>query len=315
MQLVVFQGLTPHGDWKHLSENSFKIMNIEKINITCADGVVLAARLVVPSSLPKAVVQINSATATPKEYYANFANYLAQNGFVVCYYDYRGICESQPLGGLKGCDYQYLDWPMLDMPAVLYYLDGRFENLPKLIVGHSVGGQKIGLMPNLNKIKGMFTFATSAGYWGNMPWAYRLQTHFFFEIVRPITHFLFGYTATKKLGLMEDLPKNITNTWRDWCSVPDYFFDERFLGKTVPKGYYNAIPFAIKVYWASDDPISNHKNITNFWKHIKSTQRIDIEELKPENFKVKSIGHFGFFRKTFKESLWPIALKDLETMC
>ena len=42
-------------------------MNQQKIKIKCEDGIVLSAILLMPNGQPKAVVQINSATATPKE--------------------------------------------------------------------------------------------------------------------------------------------------------------------------------------------------------------------------------------------------------
>lgn len=189
-------------------------MNQTSVKVTCEDGVQLSAILFRPEN-PKAAVMINGATATPKEFYFAFAEYLVENNYAAICYDYRGVCSSQPPTGLKGCEYEYIDWGMKDMPAVMDYLDASFPDIPKFIVGHSVGGQKFGFMPNHKKVSGMVTFASSSGYWKWMPFAYRLQTHFFFEIVRPITHLLYGYTAVKKLGLMEDLPKNVTNAWRN----------------------------------------------------------------------------------------------------
>ena len=287
-------------------------MNQTKIKIKCSDGVELAAILLVPNDTPKAVVQINSATATPKEYYLNFAQFLVENGFVVCIFDYRGVCESTPKGGLRGCKYDYMMWGQLDMPAVLDYLDGQFPNLPKLITAHSVGGQEVGLMPNHHKIKGMVTFATSVGYWNFMPLGYRLQTHFFFQIFTPISNFLFGYVAAKKIGLMEDLPKQIVLDWRNWCSVPEYFFNEKYYANSAQKGFFKDLIFPIQVYWTTDDPISNARSIPMFWKHVKSSGGIKIDCIKPADIGEKTIGHFGFFRRKFKESLWQIALKDLE---
>jgi predicted alpha/beta hydrolase len=68
-------------------------MNHQKLKIKCEDGVELSAIILLPDGQPKAVVQINSATATPKEYYLPFANYLVENGFLACVFDYRGVCE------------------------------------------------------------------------------------------------------------------------------------------------------------------------------------------------------------------------------
>jgi predicted alpha/beta hydrolase len=287
-------------------------MKQSKIKIVCSDGVALSAILLVPENQAKAVVQLNSATATPKEYYLAFAQYLAENGFVVCVFDYRGVCESTPAGGLRGCTYDYLMWGQLDMPAVLDYLDALFPDLPKLIMGHSVGGQEVGLMPNHHKIKGMVTYATSVGYWNFMPLGYRLQTHFFFQIFTPISNLLFGYVAAKRLGLMEDLPKQIVLDWRNWCSVPEYFFNEKYYAESAQKGFYKELAFPIKVYWTTDDPISNARSVPMFWKHVNSTGGIHIESITPQEIGEKEIGHFGFFRKKFKQTLWTKALKDLK---
>jgi predicted alpha/beta hydrolase len=198
------------------------------------------------------------------------------------------------------------------MADVLNYLDNRFPKLPKLIMGHSVGGQKIGFADNYQKIKGMVTFATSAGYWGNMRLGYRLTTHFFFQVFTPISNLLFGYVAAKKWGIMEDLPYRVVKEWRDYCSVPEYFFDKKFYGITTPRGHFHELTFPIQMYWASDDKIVNARSVDNFWKHIKSNKPIDIEQLNPKDYGVKEIGHFGFFRKKFKNILWQKALLKLE---
>ena len=287
-------------------------MTQSKIKIKCSDGIELSAIVLVPDGTPRAIVQINSATATPKEYYLNFAQFLTENGFIACVFDYRGVCESTPEDGLRGCKYDYMMWGQLDMPAVLDYLDGRFPNLPKLIMGHSVGGQEVGLMPNHNKIKGMVTFATSVGYWNFMPLGYRLQTHFFFQIFTPISNLLFGYVAAKKIGLMEDLPKQIVLDWRNWCSVPEYFFNEKYYADSAEKGFFQDLTFPIQVYWTTDDPISNARSIPMFWKHVKSSGSIKIDCIKPADIGEKAIGHFGFFRTKYKNSLWQMALRDLE---
>lgn len=285
-------------------------MNQQKLKIKTIDDIELAAILLENLSA-KAVVQINGATATPKEYYLPFAQFLVEHGFTVCLFDYRGVCESQPEGGLKGCEYEYLDWGQKDMPAVMEFLDNRYPALPKLLVGHSVGGQKFGFMPNHHKVSGLVTFASSSGYWGYMPLGYRIQTHFFFEIFRPISHLIWGYTATKRFKLMEDLPKNIMNTWREWCSVKDYFFDPKFYERDAAKGFYQSLKMPIQVFWTTDDTIATERNVNSFWKNVKSSGGIEITKIRPEEIKAKAIGHFGFFRKKFKDTIWQMALVKL----
>lgn len=281
--------------------------------IPALDGYPLAARLLLPDGEPKVVVQLNGGTAIVKEFYGSFARFLVENGYAVCLWDYRGTGESAP-PSLRGFSARMLDWGTRDMPAVLDFLDERFPALPKLVFGHSAGGQQVGFMPNLDKLSGLVCFATSSGYWGFMPAGYRLKTHFFFRGVVPVSNALLGYTAARRLGIMEDVPRGVAYEWRDWCSRPDYFFYEKFFGKTVPKGRFSALPFPVKVFWATDDPISNARSVPAFWQHVRSAQSLDVEALRPADFGMQTIGHFGLFRKTARETLWPKALAALEAM-
>ncbi len=284
------------------------------IKIGCADGYELDAILLEPESELKAVIQFNSATATCKEFYLSFAYYLVENGFAVILFDYRGIGGSIPKDGLKNSTIKYLDWSELDMTAVMNFITERFANIPKIIFGHSVGGQKVGFMPNLSNAIGMITVATSVGYLNFMPIGYRLQSYFFFYLVAPISHLLFGYTAAKKIGIMENLPKNITIEWRRWCNTPDYFFDKKEYQITVPAGQYKNFPIPVKIFYASDDPISNERSTKQFWKHVNSKYPIDIEKLDPKLLKLKVIGHFGFFYKKSKATIWPKALYEIQKL-
>lgn len=284
----------------------------EKLSITCADGVTLAAILCLPNE-PKAALMLSGGTGFKKEFYLPIAHFLAEHGFATVVYDYRGTCESAP-ANMRNCDYSYLDYGQQDMPAVLNYLETRFPALPKLIFGHSVGGQKVGLMPNLHLVKGMVCFATSVGYLPYMPWSYRLKSYYFFYLFAPISIALWGYVAAKRFKIMEDLPGRIVMQWRAWCGKPDHYFDPKFYGKTVPIGAYEQIPFPIHVFWASDDPISNARSVPRFWQYVKSQAGIGFTQWRPEDWNVKKIEHHGLFRPGFKASLWLEILGALQRM-
>jgi predicted alpha/beta hydrolase len=77
----------------------------------------------------------------------------------------------------------------------------------------------------------MVKIATSSGYTGGMLLRGKLRAIYFFEIIRPLVHFLYGYTQVKSYGIMEDMPKNVTNAWRDWCSNSPYFFHKDYVKK------------------------------------------------------------------------------------
>jgi predicted alpha/beta hydrolase len=286
---------------------------MEKIKIITTDGIALDANLLLPTQ-PKAVIQINGATAVLKEFYLNIATYLYENNYAVLIFDYRGIGGSAPKEGLRNCTYEYTDWARKDMTAALAYLKNKFPGLPIMFLGHSVGGQSIGLIQNTAKtVKALVTVNSSSGYHGGMTIKYHLRNFFFFEVVRPLTLGIWGYGKLKSFGFMEDLPKKIYNSWREWCSVSDYFFDPKYASTIEGIEGYKNLDFPITVFRAADDDIATPINNHNLWKHIISSKPIEQITLQPQDYNLKAIGHFDLFRKKHKETLWPVILEKLDT--
>ena len=87
----------------------------------------------------------------PRKIYRGFATYLAGRGSVVLTYDYRGIGGSRP-ASLKGFAATMSDWAALDVASAVTWMRGRYKGLPLAVVGHSFGGQAIGLLPNNDMI-------------------------------------------------------------------------------------------------------------------------------------------------------------------
>lgn len=275
-------------------------MIIEEFETTCEDGIKLKGTLLIPKN-PKALIQFNSGTATKKEFYLSFLTYLTEHDYLCCLWNYRG-CEQND--NLKNSDFTFSDYGTKDMPAIKTYLSNRFSNLPFLFIGHSAGGQQIGLINNLDNIKGNINIGVSTGYYPNMPFGYRMKAYFFFYLFSPVSAFINKYVKAKPYGLMENLPKKVVFEWRDWLEKENYFFDDKFYGKTVPTGHFKNFKFPIHVYYSTDDPVSNAKNSSTFWSHVKSEKGICFTELSPQKFGLKSIGHFGYFRKSMKDKFW-----------
>lgn len=283
----------------------------EKITVTCADGVELKGLLLIPEK-PKAVVQFNAGTGAKKEFYQPFLEYIVSHGYICCLWDYRGSGESAP-ASLRGCNYTFSDYGLKDMPAVKNYLNNLFPNLPFIVVAHSAGGQQWGFHQDSNNINGMLGFGVSTGYAPHQPTAFRLLSNYFFYVVTPISILFTGYVAAKKVSSMENLPKNVVREWRDWCEKPDYFFNHKFYGKTVPIGNFKNYTFPIHVIATTDDPISNSRTIPAYWKNIKSTAGITHQTISPKEYGLKKIDHFGFFKKNMKDTLWVEAVQKLDS--
>ncbi len=285
-------------------------MRQENFETCCADGVLLSGTLLIPNH-PKAVIQFNCGTATKKEFYLPFLSFLCQHGYVCCLWNYRG---TSPHDNLKNSSIQFSDYGRLDMPAIKSYLNQRFPTLPFLIVGHSAGGQQIGFMPDLRQVQGAILLAVSSGYYGNMPFFFRMKSYFFFYVFAPLSVVLNGYVRAKPYGFMENLPRKVMTQWRSWLEKKDYFFDPKFDRDLLLKHQFKTFEFPMHVYYSTDDTISNAKNVRSFWQHIQSTKPITFYELTPKMFDLSVIDHFGYFRKNMKDKLWPDILKRLDDM-
>lgn len=272
----------------------------QKLIVTCSDGIELVGDLLLPlTNEYRAFVQLNGAMGVRKEFYLPFAQYLASLGFVVYVFDYRGMGESK-VGNLRNHKGLLSDWGRLDMAAVLDFGHKAFPTLPKFVIGHSMGGQLLGLMPNHYLLKGAVMVAVSSGYWRLQAWPSMLRSLFFFNALVPLTSSLVGYVAAKSLGIMEDLPRGVGLEWRKWCHSPQYLFD--FVDPR--DNFYGEIRFSLLNYLFSDDPLATPRSSEALLKHF-SRALTEQRHVSPAQVGQKQIGHFGFFSRRSESTLWP----------
>ncbi len=284
-----------------------KSVSITSHSIPSRDGFMLDAILFEPLR-PKACIQINSATGVKKEFYKNFAEYLASNDYAVLIFDYRGIGKSRPKS-LRGFDAFNHEWGQKDMAAVLDWLDHRYSNLKKYFIGHSAGGQQIGFMDNHHKVSKAISISSSTGYWRWLSSPYKYFTLLVWYVLVPCTVYTLGYLPSSWFRLGEDLPKAVAWEWRSWCLKQDYYGS--FLGKTISKFYFEQVQFPILFLYPSDDTIATNrtvKSLRSFYRNAPTT----VEKLNPRDFDLKKIGHFGLFSRASKEALWPKVVRYFE---
>ena len=184
----------------------------DDITIPATDGYALAATLFLPRGAKRHAVLISSATAVPRKIYRGFAGYLARRGCAVLTYDYRGIGGSRQFAvegynrkkSLKGFKATMADWAALDVTAAVRWMRERYRDLPLGYVGHSFGGQALGLLPNNSEVSRALLVAAQAGYWKLMASPERYRVYVMLNFVgSPLTRAL-GY-APGWSGLGEDL--------------------------------------------------------------------------------------------------------------
>ncbi len=96
--------------------------------------------LIEPQGEPKAIVQLVHGMAERKERYEEFANYLAEKGYAVVCHDHRGHGESILSDKDRGWFGDYSGKAVVeDTVLVTEYAKKRFEGLPLILFGHSMG--------------------------------------------------------------------------------------------------------------------------------------------------------------------------------
>ena len=197
----------------------------------------LAATVYRPKNEMKAAVMIAPATGIKRQFYHNFATYLAESGFGVLTFDNEGIGESLS-SALAKCDASLISWGRHDMPAVLDALQDEFSDVTYHLIGHSAGGQLIGLMPNYKAIASVFNVACSSGQIKNMAMPYKLKamgfmdafgksihTHFYDELDMPALWLGFSDDEIANSKNMDDMIRVFTK-----MPVEKRFFEPKEFG-------------------------------------------------------------------------------------
>jgi predicted alpha/beta hydrolase len=283
------------------------LQNVKQKTIKCSDSVELVATIYEPTITVKGAMMMAPATGIKRQFYANFANYLANNGYGVITFDNRGIGGSL-LGPVAQSTASLQCWGQKDMPAVLEHLKTIFPQTQYHLVGHSAGGQLIGLMHNAMDISSMFNFACSSGQLRNMKLSYLVQAHFFMNAFIPLSNTLFGHTKSQWVGMGEPLPKAVAKQWRQWCNGKGYV--KTAFGKTVYQHCYDELTLPSLWVNAVDDDIANHANVADMMSVFPKLNGQTLT-LTPSEHGLSEIGHMKFFSSK-SQVLWPLALDWLD---
>ena len=272
-------------------ENPHNQTDIYALSIMTERNRALVATVYRPRDEVKAAVMIAPATGIKRQFYHNFATYLAASGFGVITFDNEGIGESLS-SDLTKCDASLISWGRHDMPAVLDALQDEFADATYHLIGHSAGGQLIGLMPNYKALTSVFNVACSSGQIKNMDMPYKLKAMGFMDVFIPLTNLTLGYTPADKIGMGEPLPRGVARQWREWCNGAGYI--KTAFGKSIHTHFYDEIDMPALWLGFSDDEIANSNNMDDMIR-VFSKMPVEKRYFDPEEFGLNSIGHMRYF--------------------
>lgn len=281
--------------------------NFEKLNISCEDGYSLSARFyphhTATASTP---VLICPATGITQNFYHAFASWLAEQGHPVLSFDFRGIGESL-YGPLKKSQASIQDWGQLDIPAAIEVLCHKTQSDQITLLGHSAGGQLLGIVPNYKKVNCCIAIAGSTGHIRGLKGRTKTMAPVMFHVIFPISSFFKGYGATKMLGMGDNLPRKVAKQWAEFCSRPGYVTNA--IGKTIFEDFHQQIKIPFTAFWASDDEIATKANVKDLLRLYPNAQT-NMIELNPQQYGHNTIGHMQMFKKSH-QNLWPLIKQQI----
>ena len=274
-------------------------MNPQPLALRAADGRSLSAHWFA-APRRRAVLVMNGATGFPQSFYFKFARYAAERGYEVLAFDYRGMGLSAP-PDLASETARMSDWGLLDMRTALEVAAQRAQGAPVATVGHSVGGQFLGLLKNHGLARAHVQIATSVGYW---PWEgapFKYLAWWFWRVHGPLMLKLKGYVPTGGGWAGLPLPRGVYEEWRRWCLRPGHFGPD--LSTYLSDNVFTEIRAPLLSVGFTDDPIATRRTVAELDRFYPNVQR-ESRWYTPADAGSKRIGHEGFFASRHRDTLW-----------
>jgi len=276
---------------------------INQQSVIAKNGCTILATFYCPDDDPKAAALIVPAMGVSQNYYAPFATWLAAQGFLVVSFDYSGTGLSSN-GDVRKLNINIVDWARFDCDAMITAISVLAPDKLLYWLGHSLGGQIFGFVPDRSRIAKVVTIATGSGYWIENAPSLKWKVWWLWYFVAPMATRLFGYFPGKRLRMVGDLPRGVMDQWRRWCLNPEYA-----VGAEDPPARANfaAVTTPITSLSFTDDEFMSARNTASLHGFYENAPRT-MKRISPQDVGAKRIGHFGFFNARFEDSLWQIHL-------
>jgi predicted alpha/beta hydrolase len=283
----------------------------ERVQIHCLDGVQLTGHFLpacgaVSDAAGGLPVLLCPATGVRQHFYMRFATWLATQGHDVLIFDYRGVGMSLQ-GRLRDCKATLNEWGQQDQVAALDWLLQRTGQDQVLLLGHSAGGQMMGLLPNHQRVARLVGVSASTGWFRGMRLGFRIPAWIVLRGVVPLGTLIKGYGMTSAVGLGEDLPAGVARQWGQWCAAGGYATNAT---RGHPElDFHTQVRTPITVLHAEDDDIATPATVSDLLRTFPAAQKQALR-IKPTSHGLKAIGHIDWFRASH-QSLWPLIAKAL----
>ena len=274
----------------------------EVVDILCEDGQRLGGHFFRASeALIGLPVVLAPATGVKQHFYLRFARWLAAQGHDVLVFDYRGIGLSLH-GRLADCKATLAQWGQCDQATALNWLLARTGATKAVLLGHSAGGQMIGLLPNHDRIERLVGVSVSTGWFKGMRPMFALKARLGLLGLVPLGIRLKGYGPTSVIGLGENLPAQVARQWGQWCAAGGYATNAV---RDQPQDDFHAhVRSFLTVLYAEDDDIATPATVADLLRTLPAAPH-QVLRVAPREHGLPSLGHLDWFRHSH-QAIWPL---------
>ena len=260
----------------------------------------VVGNLYLPQQTPVGFLTLHPATATPARFYSAFAKYAAARGLAVLTYDLRGVGASGSPKTHRRL--RMRDWMAQEAGSTAAWVRHEFPDLPKVALGHSLGGHALLLGHGTEELHAIVTVASHQASTRDItPIGERLRVALLLNAVGPVLSRAIGYMPGKRLGLGEDIPTAAMLEWGKWARMSEYFFSDA----SMRAGALTArLQVPVMAVGASDDLWASPGQVDALTDHL---QRAPLERrtFTPEDVGAAKIGHHGLLRRSIGTPAWP----------
>lgn len=276
-------------------------IRVEKHTITTRDQALLGATLYrIPERSNQCAVIIAGAMGVKQHFYRHYANYLAEQGFVALTFDFRGVGGSKDRE-LWGYHVRLWQWGAYDLQAVLAWIVRQYPGHRLLLVGHSLGGQILGLAPYADRVDGLLGISAQSAYWNHWSLPRKLQMLLFWYGLVPVSSYIAGYFPAQIFGLGEPVPKGVALDWAAGGRKPRYLLDLYGSGE---HDHYEAFKGDLCLWNFADDALAPARAVQALREFYPQARSSTYQAWTRQDAGNNPIGHMGFFRPELRETLW-----------
>lgn len=258
------------------------------------DGHPLSLEVFEPRGDARATVLALPGIGVPARSFRHLGAWLAERRIRTCALDYRGNAGAPLLPG-HGRKTDMLRWAR-DAANAFCHLE-RHHGAPA-IVGHSFGGQALGLEDDLARAPAIVLAASQLGdirNWSGAEWAW--VAAYWYGVV-PLATRIFP-VVPGWVGLGADAPSGVLAQWARFGRTKGYYLSH------VPGAAERLarVDSPILAYGFADDRYAPRRAVADLVGRFTGA-RVFAQTVEPRALGAAKIGHFGFFRPEIAAPLW-----------